>query len=122
MVSASVPPNKSGLRSKSVTSASVVPSVYVITEEADADLDVLAEHTIARFGIAQARRYSEALFGVFDMLVKFPLMGTDQSHISPDLRRFVHASHAIYYKVAGDSVVIVSLLGPGQDPATRFIK
>jgi toxin ParE1/3/4 len=99
-----------------------VANSYRITEVAAADLAALADHSIERFGVAQARRYGDALFDVFDMLVAFPMIGTDQGQIEPGLRRFVHASHAIYYRLAEDEIVIVSLLGPGQDPLTRFSK
>jgi toxin ParE1/3/4 len=99
-----------------------VPSSYRLTEQAAADLDNIASYTIERFGLAQARRYSEGLFKVFDLLVTFPLMGLDQRHIVPDMRCIVHASHTIYYLVSGEEIVIVGLLGQGQDPARRFAK
>jgi toxin ParE1/3/4 len=97
-----------------------VTSKYRLTREADADLKAIADHTIEQFGVAQARKYSEALFKAFDTLAVFPLLGADQNQIEPNLRRFVHASHSIYYWVDDGEVVIVSLLGPGQDPMRRF--
>lgn len=97
-----------------------MPSSYRLTEEAAADLDSLANYTIERFGRAQAARYSDGLFRAFDLLVVFPQLGSDQGHIEQGLRRHVHGSHAIYYVLQKDEVVIAALLGPGEDPLHRF--
>jgi len=44
------------------------------------------------------------------------MAGSDQSGIHPRLRRIVHQSHAIYYRVDQDEITIARILGPGQDP------
>jgi plasmid stabilization system protein ParE len=36
------------------------------------------------------------------------------------LRRHVHGSHVIYYRVRDDVLVISRILGPGQDPTREF--
>jgi hypothetical protein len=36
------------------------------------------------------------------------------------MRRTVHGSHAIYYAQVGDEIVVLGLLGAGQDPLQRF--
>jgi toxin ParE1/3/4 len=94
---------------------------YRLTEQAEEDLANVADFTTGRFGVAQARKYSEGLFRAFDLLVAFPFLGTDQGNIEPGLRRTVHGSHAIYYVVRDDEIVIVALLGPGEDPIRRFV-
>jgi plasmid stabilization system protein ParE len=55
-----------------------------------------------------------------DMLVTFPAMGADQSHIATGLRRHVHESHAIFYSRHSYGLLVERILGPGQDPAREF--
>ena len=95
-------------------------SRYRLTEQAEEDLANVADYTIERFGVEQARKYRDELFRTFDRLVTFPFLGTEQGGIEPGLRRMVHSSHSIYYVIRGDEVVVTALLGPGEDPLTRF--
>jgi toxin ParE1/3/4 len=93
---------------------------YRLTEQAQDDLANVADYSIALFGVEQARKYRDGLFRAFDLLVAFPFLGSDQGAIEPGLRRHVHGSHAIYYVVIEDEIVIAALLGSGEDPIQRF--
>jgi toxin ParE1/3/4 len=97
------------------------PSRYRLTEQAEEDLASVADYTSERFGIAQARKYGAELFRTFDLLVAFPFLGTAQDRVEPGLRRIVHGSHSIYYMAGDSEIVIVALLGPGEDPLRRFV-
>lgn len=96
-------------------------SRYSLTEQAEDDLANVADYTIARFGVEQAREYRDGLFRAFDLLIAFPFLGSDQSHIEAGLRRHVHGSHAIYYVFREGEIIIAALLGPGEDPVRRFL-
>jgi len=87
---------------------------------AEADLYFIAEFTAGRFGLAQEKRYSTDLRKAIEMLLAFPHMGTDQSHIADGLRKHVHAAHAIYYSEQAFGVLVERILGPGQDPTREF--
>ena len=89
---------------------------YRLLRRAAADLQTIAVYTIDQFGLEQAERYGEGILVTLEAIAEHPLMGSDQSHIRPGLRRHVYESHAIYYRVATDHVVIQRILGPGQDP------
>ncbi len=91
-----------------------------LSRKAEADLESLIEYTVERFGIRQARIYCESIFRAFDLLCESPNLGTNQGHILPNMRRLTHESHGIYYRVDGNDVVIVRILGPGQDPTRNF--
>ena len=89
---------------------------YRLLRRAAADLRTIAVYTIDQFGLEQAQSYGEGILATLDAIAEHPMMGSDQSRIRPGLRRHVYESHAIYYRVAADHVVIQRILGPGQDP------
>ena len=91
-----------------------------LSGDAEADLSEIASYTADRFGSEQELRYRDGLRRALDMLLMFPAMGADQSHIAPGLRRHVYASHAIFYSHQAYGVLVERVLGPGQDPAREF--
>lgn len=93
-----------------------MPGSVHLREEAANDLNSLAEFTLERFGAKKAAAYRDGVLDAFDLLLKFPLAGSDQSALRPGLRRYIHASHAIYYRIDGDDIIVSRILGPGQDP------
>ncbi|WP_161990593.1 type II toxin-antitoxin system RelE/ParE family toxin [Candidatus Methylobacter oryzae] len=93
---------------------------YRLSKLADKDLGNIACYTIQRFGIRQASLYRDGLFKAFEMISDFPLIGSDQSQIKKDIRRHVHESHSIYYRVDVDEILILRILGPGEDPLQQL--
>jgi toxin ParE1/3/4 len=80
----------------------------------------IAQYTLTQFGAEQSRRYRDGLLATLDALADHPLMGSDQGHVRPNLRRHVYQSHTIYYRQPADGVVIQRILGPGQDPLRQL--
>ncbi len=91
-----------------------------LAPDAVEDLEAIAEYTIERFGLNQAALYREGILGAIDLLAENPLLGTAQESIMINARRFVHQSHVIYYEVALKEIVVLRILGPGQDPMIEF--
>ena len=89
---------------------------YRLSKLADKDLGNIASYTIQNFGIRQANLYRDRLFKAFEMISDFPLIGSDQSLIKKNIRRHVHEFHSIYYRVDGNEILILRILGPGEDP------
>ena len=87
-----------------------------LLRRAEDDLVAIARYTVARFGPKQAHIYRDGLLETLDALTEHPMMGSDQGHIRPRLRRHVYKSHAIDYRPESNGVVIQRILGPGQDP------
>ena len=83
---------------------------YRLSQRAAADLDGIAEYTIHRFGLKQARRYRDDLENCFLNLAKYPSMGQRVEQLARGLRRFEHGSHLIFYKTLGEGVLIVRVL------------
>ena len=93
---------------------------YRLLRAAESDLDEIAVYTIAKHGVQQAKVYRDRLLKAFEAIAEHPEIGTGQNHILPELRRLVHESHAIYYRVADNEIVVMRLLGPGQDPLSQL--
>ncbi|MDX3773596.1 type II toxin-antitoxin system RelE/ParE family toxin [Chromatiaceae bacterium AAb-1] len=91
-----------------------------LSEQATEDLTVIADFTLAEFGEYQAYTYYQQLLKVFDLLCMQPLLGKDCSNIRSGVRRLVHRSHGIYYRVNGDALLILRILSHWQDPLTKL--
>jgi toxin ParE1/3/4 len=89
---------------------------YGLTKSAERDLASIADYTIERFGVNQARRYRNSLFRIFESLAEHPEMGRDCSHAKEGCRRHEHGSHVIYYKITHAGIVVLRLLHERQDP------
>jgi len=88
---------------------------------AEADLDAIAVYTVSRFGEQQAASYRDGLLQSFEAIARNPDIGSNQGHIKAALRRYVHQSHTIYYRTARQDIVIMRILGPGQDPLHQLL-
>jgi len=93
---------------------------YRLSTRAAADLDQIANYTIEQFGIEQARRYRNGLEGCFATIAGNPLLGRSAQVIAPNLRRFEHGSHVIFYKPLGPGVLIVRVLHESLDAPSHF--
>jgi toxin ParE1/3/4 len=76
---------------------------------ASADLAEIADYTIERFGIEQARNYRGGIEQAFERLALHPEQGAGAEHLSPGLRRMGYKSHIIFYRVEGDGILIVRI-------------
>lgn len=92
-----------------------------LTPPADTDLEAIAEYTIDKFGLNKAFEYRESLLKAMELLADNPQLGISQGHVKADTRRLVHEQHSIYYKVQEVDIVILRILGPGQDPSRNII-
>jgi len=91
-------------------------AAYRLTAKAQSELDHVYEYSIFSFGLAKAQAYLTGLHRAFGLLSEHPRMGRDCSHLRKGLRRHEHVSHSIFYRQTKGGVLIVRVLGPGQDP------
>lgn len=89
---------------------------YRLLKAAENDIANIADYTIQRFGLQQARSYSQGLFESLRIIAEYPFIGSDQAHIKKNIRRHVHEYHSIYYRVNDKGVTIYRILGRGEDP------
>jgi toxin ParE1/3/4 len=90
------------------------------SKKAAMDLEAVAEYTIERFGIEQARRYRDDLRACFDQLLDNPRLGRRAEEFSPGLRRYEHKSHTIFYRTDDSDLFIVRVLHHRMDLARHL--
>jgi toxin ParE1/3/4 len=88
---------------------------YTLSREADADIESIAEASLRQWGLTSAEKYILGLHETFQMLVEFPDLGRDASHIRPGYRKIETASHSVFYRKIGADVLIVRVLHQRMD-------
>ena len=84
---------------------------YRLSNEAKNDLIRIHQYGIKKFGMAQADNYFNAFFMCFDNIAKRPFSYEAVDHIKRGYRRCVCGVDAIYFKVNGDVVDIMAIVG-----------
>lgn len=93
---------------------------YRLSRLAAEDVADIADYTIEQFGINQARRYRDGLETCFQTLADNPMLGRSASELAPNLKRFEHQSHVVFYVPEEDDVLIVRILHRRMDPPRHF--
>lgn len=84
---------------------------YRISETAKADLRRIYRRGVRQHGEAQADRYYDAFFERFKLLAEQPCPYQAVDDIREGYRRSVCGVDSIYYRVDGDTVEIMSIIG-----------
>ena len=93
---------------------------YRLSKLASADLEEIAEFTIERFGIEQARRYRDSLKTCFDQLADNPALGRSVEQLMQGLHRFEHQSHVVFYMSEPENIFIIRVLHSSMDVPRHF--
>lgn len=88
---------------------------FRLSKLADGDIVNIAQYTIEQFGIKQARTYRDSLAICFHSLAKNPKLGRVIDHIGKGLRCYDHKSHAVFYKVNRQDILIIRILHKSMD-------
>ena len=92
---------------------------YRLSQTADEDLDRLYEYGVLTYGLEQADHYYDGSIQRFHELVETPRLWQAVDHIRAGYRRSVYGSHSIYYRIDGDAIEIMRILGH-EDTKTQF--
>lgn len=84
---------------------------FKLTKDAEADLIRIHQWGIRTHGEIQADRYFSAFFDQFQKIVEQPLSYATVDDIRPGYRRSVCGTDSIYYKIDGQDIVIVAIIG-----------
>jgi toxin ParE1/3/4 len=84
---------------------------YRLSEDAKADLIRIYRRGVQEFGETQAEAYFSAFFERFDMLAEQPLAYPAVDEIRSGYRRSVCGADSIFYRVKGDHVEIMAIIG-----------
>ncbi len=88
---------------------------YVISKEAESDLEKIWLYTFENWSIEQADRYLNLLLDEFEYLCLKPYSGTNFEKIRKDYWRTKVNSHFVFYKIKGDEVQIIRILHEMMD-------
>ena len=84
---------------------------YRIAEDAKADLRRIYRRGVREYGEAQADQYYDAFFDRFEELAEQPYLYQAVDDIREGYRRSVCGADSIYYRVDGDTVEVMAILG-----------
>ena len=88
----------------------------VYSDDADRDIEEIAEHLQAAAGFDVAERYLGDIVRSISGLQDNPSLGQQADRVKRDLRRLVCRNHMIYYRVR-EAVEIVRILDTRRDHA-----
>ncbi len=92
---------------------------YKLTPAAEDDLYRIWVYGSTKFGVKQADKYYAAFFHQFDLITKDPFMYPSVEYIRKGYRRGISGVDSIYYRVVGDVVEIMAIVGR-QDVDTKL--
>jgi toxin ParE1/3/4 len=90
------------------------------SEDADADIEQIAEYTWNTWGQRQLARYMRELDDCFERIQKNPLIGRDCASIRPRFRRIEVGKHTVFYQIESDGILIVRVLHQHMLPTNYF--
>lgn len=88
---------------------------FRLTTRAALDLSEIADFTLQNFGIEKARSYRDEFNKCFEILVENPQLGRSAAELAPDLRRYEHQSHVVFYILEDTGILIVRILHHRMD-------
>ena len=97
-------------------------STYLLTPEAQKDLEDIWLYSYETWSENQANRYIEILEDTFVRLSYMPEQARELLDFDPPVRIFPSAKHIIIYRIAGRAIVIIRVLGARQDWITILHK
>ncbi len=84
---------------------------YRLSKEAKTDLIRIHHYGVEKFGMAQADKYFHSFFEYFNIIAEQPFVFESVDYIKKGYRRCVCGSDSIYYKINGDTVEIMAIIG-----------
>jgi toxin ParE1/3/4 len=95
---------------------------YRLSRLARLDLIEIADYTVDTWGLKQAGRYVDGLWGCFERLARTPGIGRPCDRIRPGYRRMEHEMHVVIYKADPDGVFISRILHRRMLPSRHWIE
>lgn len=84
---------------------------YKLSNEAKNDLIRNHHCGIGKFGMTQADKYFESFFEYFEIIAEQPFSLESVDHIKKGYRRCVCGVDSIYFKINGNMVEIMTIIG-----------
>lgn len=88
---------------------------FRLSVEAENDILDIARNGALLFGNAQARKYHNALFSVFQLLSQYPQMARLRYEISPPVRIHPFRAHLVIYREELDGGILIIRVRHGHE-------
>ncbi len=88
---------------------------YILSNDADTDLDLIFDYTDKEHGFNQAVSYLSDLEYVFDQLVINPTIGRERKDIKEGIFSIAEQYHTIFYTIEKNHILIVRVLHGHMD-------
>ena len=95
-------------------------SAVTLRPRAQNDLDKIWDHTVERWGDAQAERYVSDIWHGIGLLADDARRGRECPEIRAGYRKYQVASHIIFYRAAEGGIEVVRILHKRMDFARHF--
>jgi toxin ParE1/3/4 len=86
-------------------------SKYRLSNTAKEDLIRIHQYGVKKIGVKQADKYFDAFFDYFDTIAQRPMSFESVDYIKQGYRRCVCGVDSIYYRVNGNYVEIMTIIG-----------
>ncbi|MGC1486314.1 MAG: type II toxin-antitoxin system RelE/ParE family toxin [Albidovulum sp.] len=94
---------------------------WALRPAAHADLTNVWRYGDTTWGVAQAERYVDGLFAVFDLLAEFPELARERLEFTTPVRIHPSGAHLVIYRLEGQGIEIIRILHARQD-LTAFLQ
>ncbi|PHP64956.1 plasmid stabilization protein ParE [Zhengella mangrovi] len=91
------------------------PSQYRLTPQAVADLEAIWLYTAETWSVRQADLYTDSFAQSFETLLTMPEIARERAEFTPPVRIHPSGQHHIVYRIEADHILIIRILGGGQD-------
>lgn len=93
---------------------------YVLSDEADNDLNDIFDYTAQDHGFDQAILYLMAFESIFKSLVNNPKIGRQRDEIKPGLYSLTEQQHVVFYTILKKKIRIIRVLHGRKDIPNQF--
>ncbi len=93
---------------------------YSLTPAALADLDKIADYTLANWGADQMERYIHQLMERCQWLTEHPHAGRTRQDIHPEYFCYPQGKHLIFYISKGDGISVIGFPHQSMDVIAYF--
>ena len=88
---------------------------YRLAPKAEDDLEAIWRYSAETWSAAQADTYLDTLIATLETLVAMPTLARERTEFDPPVRIHPTAEHLIIYRVDGDLILVIRILGGRQN-------
>lgn len=92
-----------------------IPYFYILSREADNDLQDIYDYTNEQFGSDQAVKYLSGIGESLDLLCVHPHSGRERNEIRTGVRSISYQRHIIFYRTIKRQIFILRVLHASRD-------